>query len=236
MEERHAEVLKEIVEEYIRLARPVGSASIAEALPWPTSSATIRTMMHALEVDGYIYQPHTSAGRIPTDRGYRYYVDHQRNKRVTDGQVERIRDGYNNMAEEYRHVNRTLAKLVAYLSQSMAVSYNVKAQDVQEAGFKQLLDQPDGYNPAAVREVSDFLENVDEYLVQLAPADNHTAVILIGEENRLFNAKYLSLILRTIPLGSRESVIIAIIGPKRMPYGRHVGLLEGVARAMEEEL
>src|SRR5207237_9281500 len=66
-------ILRAVVEEYIETAQPVGSGHIAPAVN--VSSATVRNDMAALEHDGYLRQPHTSAGRVPTDKGYRYFVD-----------------------------------------------------------------------------------------------------------------------------------------------------------------
>ena len=74
--ERRATVLKAIVEEYVTTAQPVASQTIASSRALGVSSATVRNDMTQLERDGFIVQPHTSAGRIPTDQGYRYFVDH----------------------------------------------------------------------------------------------------------------------------------------------------------------
>lgn len=76
LEERKAEILRAIVEEYVKGATPVGSKTIVESHDLGVSAATIRNEMSALEDEGYITAPHTSAGRVPTDLGYRYYVDH----------------------------------------------------------------------------------------------------------------------------------------------------------------
>ena len=73
---RQREILRIIVRSYIKTVNPVGSGAIAKELQNEISSATIRNEMHGLEEEGFIRQPHTSAGRMPTDRGYRYYVDH----------------------------------------------------------------------------------------------------------------------------------------------------------------
>ena len=73
--DRKAVVLRVLVEEYVRTGEPVGSETIAERTALGVSSATIRNEMAALEELGYLSHPHTSAGRIPTDLGYRYYVD-----------------------------------------------------------------------------------------------------------------------------------------------------------------
>ena len=75
LDERKAAILQAIVEEHIATAQPVGSQTIAKAGGLGVSSATVRNEMTILEREGYLAQPHTSAGRIPTDRGYRFFVD-----------------------------------------------------------------------------------------------------------------------------------------------------------------
>jgi heat-inducible transcriptional repressor len=76
LNERQAAILEAVVTEYIGSAEPVGSSHVANAPGVQVSSATVRSEMVALERDGYLEQPHTSAGRIPTDKGYRFFVDH----------------------------------------------------------------------------------------------------------------------------------------------------------------
>src|SRR5262245_57801820 len=76
LDDRKAAVLRAIVEQYVASAQPVGSATVTRTAALGVSAATVRNEMSSLERDGYITQPHTSAGRVPTDRGYRYYVDH----------------------------------------------------------------------------------------------------------------------------------------------------------------
>lgn len=76
LDERKAHILRAVVEEYIETAQPVGSAHVARAASLQVSSATVRNDMVVLEQEGYLTQPHTSAGRVPTDKGYRWFVDH----------------------------------------------------------------------------------------------------------------------------------------------------------------
>lgn len=75
LDERKAAILRAVVEEYVETAQPVGSGTIARARDLGVSSATVRNEMTVLEREGYLAQPHTSAGRVPTDRGYRFFVD-----------------------------------------------------------------------------------------------------------------------------------------------------------------
>lgn len=75
LDDRKREVLRAVVDDYVATAEPVASKALAERHPFGVSSATIRNELADLEADGYLRQPHTSAGRIPSDKGYRYYVD-----------------------------------------------------------------------------------------------------------------------------------------------------------------
>ena len=76
LDDRKTAILSAVVQEYIASALPVGSTHIADAPGVRVSSATVRNEMAVLEQEGYLVQPHTSAGRIPTDKGYRFFVDH----------------------------------------------------------------------------------------------------------------------------------------------------------------
>lgn len=76
LDERKTAILRAVVQEYIATAQPVGSTHVAKASGVQVSSATVRNEMAVLEQEGYLAQPHTSAGRIPTDKGYRFFVDH----------------------------------------------------------------------------------------------------------------------------------------------------------------
>ena len=76
MDDRKAAILKAVIEEYVETGQPVGSSTVAKAAALGVSSATVRNEMAVLEREGYVTHPHTSAGRIPTDKGYRFFVDH----------------------------------------------------------------------------------------------------------------------------------------------------------------
>ncbi len=86
LDERKTAILKAVVHEYITTAQPVGSTHVANAPGVHVSSATVRNEMAVLEQEGYLAQPHTSAGRVPTDKGYRFYVDHM----ATPGRLEPV--------------------------------------------------------------------------------------------------------------------------------------------------
>ncbi|MGH9279705.1 MAG: heat-inducible transcriptional repressor HrcA [Acidimicrobiales bacterium] len=116
LDERKAAILKAVVEEYIETAQPVGSASVVRATNLAVSTATVRNELAVLERDGYLDHPHTSAGRVPTDKGYRFFVDHltpalsqPQRQRVQDffarahGEIEQMLHDTTNLLSDLTH-------------------------------------------------------------------------------------------------------------------------------------
>jgi heat-inducible transcriptional repressor len=114
LDERKAAVLRAIVEQYVDTAQPVGSQTVTHSTGLGVSAATVRNEMSVLEREGYITQPHTSAGRVPTDLGYRYYVDHLAGSGQLPG-AERRR-----IAEFFTSATMAMDELLAQTSQLLA--------------------------------------------------------------------------------------------------------------------
>jgi heat-inducible transcriptional repressor len=90
MDERKAAILKALIEEYVETGQPVGSSTVAREAGLSVSSATVRNEMALLEREGYVTHPHTSAGRVPTDKGYRHFVDHLARKELQPGARQEV--------------------------------------------------------------------------------------------------------------------------------------------------
>lgn len=121
LDERKTAILRAIVQEYITTAQPVGSTHIASAPGVHVSSATVRNEMSLLEQEGYLVQPHTSAGRIPTDKGYRCFVDHLAGPTPLDAvsaqRVGTFFDATHGRLEEMLHqTSQLLAQLTRHAS------------------------------------------------------------------------------------------------------------------------
>ncbi len=131
LDDRKTAILSAVVQEYIATAQPVGSGHIAEAPTVKVSSATVRNEMAHLEHEGYLVQPHTSAGRIPTDKGYRYFVDHLtqpgRLDRATTRQVGDFFSAAHGRLEEMLHQT---SNLLANLTNSAGVVVGPRAEAV----------------------------------------------------------------------------------------------------------
>lgn len=118
MDRRKRLVLEALIDDYIATAEPVGSRTLSRKYGLGVSSATIRNEMADLEELGYLEQPHTSAGRVPSDKGYRYYVDEIMRPFVLDmGERERIRHAYQVRVRELHWFIHQTARLVSELTQ-----------------------------------------------------------------------------------------------------------------------
>lgn len=121
IDDRKALVLQALVEEYIRTGEPVSSQAILERSALDVSSATIRNELARLESYGFVAQPHTSAGRIPTHQGYRYYVDHCSPARLRSATHDRIRSFFADVHQEVSKLLKETSSLVSDITHLPAV-------------------------------------------------------------------------------------------------------------------
>jgi heat-inducible transcriptional repressor len=121
MSSRRLEILRAIVDEYVATQEPVGSKSIAERHGLGISPATIRNEMAVLEDEGLIIQPHTSAGRIPTDLGYRVFVDKLATVKPLSGAERRAIETFLEGSNDLEELLKKSAKLLADITKQVAV-------------------------------------------------------------------------------------------------------------------
>jgi heat-inducible transcriptional repressor len=122
LDERKASILRAVVSEYIETAQPVGSAHVTRVPDVGVSAATVRNEMVALEHEGYLTQPHTSAGRIPTDKGYRYFVDQLSGPAPLDpGRQQQVRKFFAHAHGELEQMLHDTSKLLSQVTDYAAV-------------------------------------------------------------------------------------------------------------------
>lgn len=121
LDERKAAILRAVIEEYTETAQPVGSSAVVDAAGIKVSAATVRNEMAALESDGYLRQPHTSAGRVPTQKGYRHFVDNLDVAKLPVADRRKVAAFFSQMRGEIEEVLRDTAALLADLTHYAAV-------------------------------------------------------------------------------------------------------------------
>lgn len=238
MNSRQKQVLSAIVELYTKTALPVGSQALLEHFEFPVSSATLRNDMAALEEAGFLYQPHTSAGRIPTDHGYRFYVDEMMgDEELSRDDQRRLQKELLVMKAKQVRTGRSTAKLLSALSGNLAVSGIIDKDEVYDFGMKELMDKPEFQEIDELCRLVETLDSLDEKLddvmVKLKSGETR---IFIGDENPISGIDHCSMIVAPYENKKGERGMLAIIGPKRMEYAKNKSLIEYMKKLLSSSL
>ncbi len=238
MNDRQREVLAAIIELYTKTAEPVGSEALLERHHFPVSSATLRNDMLALEEAGYLYQPHTSAGRIPTDAGYRFYVEEMMGEKpLSKRDQAKLQEEFLKLQAKHTRTVRTTAKLLSALSGNLAVSGLVDKNEMYDFGMKSLLGKPEFQEMDELARVVETLDTLDEKIDSLMQGipDGETR-IFIGEENPVTGIENCAMVVSPYRNSEGERGILAIIGPKRMEYAKNKSLIEHMKKLLSSSL
>jgi transcriptional regulator of heat shock response len=228
LEERASQILKAIIREYTETANPVSSSSLKEKYNLPYSSATIRNEMVDLENRGYIVKPHISSGRIPGDKGYRYFIDNLMEQRETSEEYQkRLEMELLKLKAKNARLERTTAKLLSSMSHCLAISGMVDKKEFYDFGMHTLLEDPEFENRDDLSRLVMSLDMIDENVDKLLSKTNQDETeIFIGEENPLKEARNCSMLVSPYELKNGERGLLAIIGPKRMKYAKNRNLMD----------
>jgi len=224
--DRQKNLLSVVVKEYTENAVPVGSKHIAKKYGFDLSSATIRAEMNELEEAGFLFQPHTSAGRIPTDEGYRYFVEKiMPDKELSKVDQKKMQAELLKLKAKNTRLTRTTAKLLSSLSGNLAIS-GIK-DEFDDFGMRELLDEPEFREMDDLCRLADTLDFIDERVDQLVgKLKDNEVKIYIGKENPIKEISNCSMMVTPYKTKSGEKGILALIGPKRMKYAKNKSLIE----------
>ncbi|MDL2362974.1 MAG: transcriptional regulator [Patescibacteria group bacterium] len=238
---RQQNILSAIVEQYAEVAVPVGSSLLAKV--FKVSSATIRAEMAELERCGFIMQPHTSAGRIPTDKGYRLYVNTINDNPAVPSLPERrgeraLASRVQNAGAPERMIRNAVDTLVE-LTHNLGLA--TIGNQLYISGLSNLFGQPEfmngmhGYTSQNnVQQVAQLLDNLEPWLREAAP--NEPLSVYIGQENPIGRAAGCSLIISRFRSPFSDRSYIGTLGPTRQSYRDVMTLVSRAGQELEEVL
>ena len=261
--EREDRIFDVIVRSYIETAEPVGSRTISRHSDLGLSAASIRNVMADLEEEGYLKQPHTSAGRIPTDKGYRYWVDRlMEREELKPKEQEWIRQELSR-AKTLSSLKDKVTKIVTELTENAALVYfkNLKTvsfvnhllEELVRAerlmnffeedaelfieGASRVFEQPEFQDLQKMRLLLHAFDEKDE-LVQILFRDlNEEGVqVHIGRESTIRDLEDVSIVAKDCYLARNPIGSVAVVGPTRMKYAKVVSVIEFVADTVTGEL
>lgn len=228
MTPRQERLLAAIVELYAQTAEPVGSSALCEL--FGLSSATIRSDMVELEHLGLIMQPHISAGRVPTDTGYRTYVNTlqpQPDNRTNQALAKQVIG-----AGDAERTIKTAVEGLAHVTHNLGLA--TIGRNLYLSGMASLFQHPEFAETSQVHEIARLLDSLEEWLAEAAP--NDPVSVYIGQENPIGRASGATLVISRFESPYSARSYIGVLGPTRQHYGSVIGLVEYTGRLLEETL
>lgn len=236
MTERQQKILNAIVEQYAEVASPVGSSLLARV--FNVSSATIRAEMAELERHGYITQPHTSAGRVPTDKGYRFYVNQIAETDPSTHELAPVARSQKALAARVQNAGAPERMIRNAVDTLVELTHNLGLATIGPqlymSGLSNLFGQPEFVNAGQVQQVAQLLDNLEPWLREAAP--NEPLSVYIGSENPIGRTAGVTLIISRFRSPFSDRSYIGTLGPTRQSYRDVMGLVASAGKELEDVL
>ncbi len=231
LNQRQVHVLAAIVQEYVATAQPVASKVLAEKYDFGVSPATLRNDMAALEEAVLLRQPHTSAGRVPTENGYRLYLEQFVGKRQAVSKptqtMQRVVQGVQTPRELVREMARHLMKL----SGETAVA-SLDTGWSHYTGISHLFHKPEFRDVDMLHRLSQAVDRFDDVLRDVFPEVQDDMNVWIGGENPFGQQMATVMVKYQLPNGMTG--VLGLVGPLRMQYEKNIRLLEQARSVLNE--
>ena len=231
LKDRQKIILNAIIQEHIRTARPIASAELLGDLELDISPATVRNEMLKLDELGYLEQPHTSAGRVPTDRGYRFFVDNA----VDDAQPTRaersqVRDLFtHDTVEEFAH---ECSKTISHIARAFT-AIGMNDDVLRDTGFTEILNEPEFQDIDRIKQFGRLIELLGDDMQSLV--EDEEEKIFIGTENPMEEARPYTMMITHWQHPKGFDGFLAIVGPRRMNYQKNISLIRYINSLYESD-
>lgn len=228
--QRQALLLSLIVKEFIETAQPVASKLMVEKYNLEISPATVRNDMAVLEELGMLRQPHTSSGRIPTEDGYRFYLQNFVDRKCSAKVRAPLRVA--SEVDDVKERLRQIAKALVELSGETAIS-SLNSQWNHYAGIANLFEKPDFFDVQTLRDLSNTVDQFDAVLNKLYDQVDSEVNVWIGGENPFGNQVATVMVKYQLPDGITG--LLGLVGPLRMNYEKNIRLITEAKNLLDEK-
>lgn len=219
MNTRQEQLLKYVIDTHVSTGEPVGSTRLVAGYGLPVSPATVRNDLFALEEEGYLTHPHTSAGRVPTAAGYRYYINHLQSLPSISPQEQKTLQHSTVRGEDERR--KELARSLALLTNETVI-VALRHNSLYYTGIKNLFAKPEFSESTQVVALSELLDDMDECFNRLWDDITDEITTHIGTEGA-FGTECSTISIRISP-----DTAYVLLGPLRMRYDHNMALLKGI--------
>lgn len=240
-------ILNTVIDEYIDSAKPVGSFLLEEKYDFDVSPATIRNELLKLTKEGYLLQPHTSAGRVPTDKGYRFFVDEfLGGQDFLDEKIEKFFEKFGKEEKDKDSIRyiHDLLKTITSFTPDLAAVYLSDEDFFWEEGWGRVLQEPEFENIDCRSYFAQMIESLEDKIDNFNFNEFSEPKVFIGRENPFSESKDFSLIVSSclfpqsphqskLGAGQAQEGFLAIVGPKRMAYKKNLELINSALELLQ---
>lgn len=242
MTERQEKILNAVISEYVKNGEPVASSFLLGKNKFDISPATMRIEFNALEKQGYLHQPHVSSGCVPTDKAYRLFVNNiltQRKDEIKPTLQKKLQSQVENYDDDFVSFMQKSMRALADMSSSLAISYFEDKDLVLKEGFDEIVKMHEFEQAQILRNFMQTIHNfeggMDDFCKEADCLDaDQDILVYIGKEINYNNASDFSILVsRWESNKDKKKGAIALIGPKRMEYGKNISLIKSAKKIIE---
>ncbi|MFA4834398.1 MAG: hypothetical protein WC619_06235 [Patescibacteria group bacterium] len=226
MDERKLIILNTIIKEHIKTGAPVGSGVLVDKYRLDISPATVRNEMAELEEEDFIIQPHTSAGRVPTEKAYNLYLASLKEKQLAEKEAEVLRRALKGNDEaSFKQTAKEMAKI-----SGNAIFWAFHKNNLYYTGISNLFSQPEFSEPNLIYDISAIIDRMDEIIDDIFSEVKETEVLLgsanpFGDSCSTIFSKYKR---------SGKTGLFGILGPMRMDYEKNLAVIKYVSGLIQK--
>lgn len=237
MDKRQQKILRAIIREYNETVQPVGSRILYEKYSLNISPATIRWEMVELTDDNYLEQPHISAGRIPSDKAYRFFVEELTDtNNLTEKEEKTIYRSLIKIKENEKQnnsiLNKQIAEVLADVSHNLSL-INRNRETIYEAGLNWLVREPEFYEREKLVDLVDSFRDLDNiFNDDIFNSVDDDSRVFVGEEFLGSKLRDCSLIVKRLKTQRDDNAAIGILGTRRMNYAKNISLLDYTSKIL----
>lgn len=235
---RQEKILNSIIKEYIHSASPVSSQFLDEKYNFNVSPATLRNEMQSLSDLGFLHQPHTSAGRVPTDRGYRFFVNQIFKKGLPEFDEKKKTDIKNEcrrkMDNSFRFVQKA-TKILADNSSNLALSHILNEDFLWKEGWDDVFEEPEFRESDFVLRFAKLINAFEKNIGEITSDFSEELGVFIGRETPFLKNEDFSIVVSGFDFpDSKNRGLFAIVGPKRMNYNKNISIIKLINQIFKE--
>jgi len=244
--ERQGKILTFLIKSYVKTAKPVSSSLLEKTHSLNVSSPTIRNELQALTKAKFIIQLHTSGGRVPTDKAYRYYVNSLLEKdedlKLKPEYKSKIKQEFEGMSPDAREINKVVARVLSNLSENLVITGISQDEDFFKKGLVSLFENPEFKEFGEAFQLTRFFEEFEgmfqfierEFFNTLGTPRGVPVQIMIGKESPFRQIQHETVMCAKYGLPGNCVGSLTLVGPTRMDYEKNMALIKFVTEELNK--